>query len=222
MRKIYLVLVLSLAVSTSALKADTIRVFAIEDRAGAISPGGAHNLYSILSGIIAIDTTTGVGLFGDIQYDLYRSQLDQPFNPPLTMQIVSNATNYGCLNNCDSFPNGHQMQFVSDNPDGSSFFAWISTPTGLVNYTGGDLCYIAGQCEGDAYTYFGYVNFSFPPYTIDGTPYPGGVITGTDTFFTGRLVQVGEYSTPEPATWILLGTGALGLLTTAKRRLLPS
>jgi len=39
--------------------------------------------------------------------------------------------------------------------------------------------------------YFVYHNFSFPPYTINGTPYPGGTITGTDTFFTEKYRFLG-------------------------------
>lgn len=149
-----------------------------------------------------------MGLYGYIQYDLFRSELGQVFNPPLEMKILSNDTNSGCINDCQNFPDGHQMQLQSQNVDGSSFFASISTPTGLVDYMGGDLCFTA-NCEADAITYFVYRNFP---------NLPGTLLSGTDTFLTGKLVLVSEAVIPEPSTLFLIGTGALGFLGTVRRR----
>ena len=87
----------------------------------------------------------------------------------------------------------------------------------LVDYMGGDLCYMSG-CDPNALTYFIYQNFTFLPYTIAGTPFPGGTITGTTSFGTGEMVLVSEATTPEPATWVLLSSGALGLIGTMKRK----
>ncbi len=222
MQRIILTFLLGLAlIPAQSLKADIIRTFAIEDRAGVVNPGGAHNLNSTLSGFITIDTTTGQALYGDILYSLRQSEFSQPFNPPLVMQIVGNATNYGCLFDCMDFPDGRQMTFETTQ-GATTLHATISTPTDLVDYLGGDLCYYSPACAGDSYTYFIYQNFSFPPYNIGGTSYPGGTITATDIFFTGRLVLVGQTTSPEPSTWIFMGTGALGLIGTMKRRLFPS
>ena len=221
MRRLFLASVLSLAcLSSTALNADTLRTFALEDKSGQ-PPDGIHSATSTLSGSITIDVTTGQALYGYLQYSLSQSELGQPFDPPLTMQLLSNATNYSCITpglDCMNFPDSHQIFFQSANQDGSTFSAMVSTPTSLVDYMGGDLCYMSG-CDPNALTYFIYQNFTFPPYTIDGTPFPGGTITGMTSFGTGEMVLVSEATTPEPATWVLLSSGALGLIGSMKRRL---
>lgn len=214
MKRIILALVGSFAFLSATVKADTLRTFALEDQLG---QPGLHNLNSTLSGLVTIDTTTGQGLYGYIQYQFY-GDFSQ-YHPPVTMQILSDITTTGCINDCMDFPNGHQLNLSSANADGSVLTAHLGIPVSLVDYTGGNLCYVQGLCEGDMYTYFLYYKFNFPPFTVNGNQYPGGVMTGNDTFFGGKLTLVSEVVTPEPATWILIGTGALSFLGAVKRRL---
>jgi hypothetical protein len=219
MKRTALALVAAFALLSLGAKADTLRTFSIEDTSGIFGGDGTHNQNSILSGLVTIDTTTGQGLYGYIQYQFY-GDFNQ-YHPPVTMQILSDITTAGPLFDGLDFPNEHQLTLSTANADGSELFAHLGVPVSLINYMGGDLCYVQGLCEGDMYTYFGYYNFHFPPFTVNGNQYPGSVMTGNDTFFHAKLSLVSEVVTPEPATWILIGTGALSLLGAAKRRLLP-
>ncbi len=141
MKRLALVLAICLAFISVSVKADTLRTFIITDQSGATD--GAHNFNSMLSGWVTIDTTIGVGLYGDIQYT-YSGQYGM-YNPPIVMNLQSSVTNSGCLYDCLDYPNGHQMKLSSTNSDGSSFAAVLSTPTGLVDYMGGDLMLLRGS-----------------------------------------------------------------------------
>jgi hypothetical protein len=220
MKRTALALLAAFALLSRGAKADTLRTFSIEDTSGIFVGDGTHNQNSILSGLVTIDTTTGQGLYGYIQYQFY-GDFNQ-YHPPVTMQILSDIETTGCINKCEIFPNGHQLSLSTVNADGSELGAHLGLPVSLIDYMGGDLCYVQGLCEGDMYTYFGYYNFHFPPFTVNGNQYPGSVMTGTDYFFHAKLTLVSEVVTPEPATWILIGTGALSLFGAAKRRLLGS
>jgi len=210
--KILFTLALLLPAITPPLMADTLRTFSVEN---------TGNSYGTLTGLITIDTTTGQALYGFVNFHYFGNDTDHghpPLSSPIDMSMTGTFDNRGCTT-CTIHPDTSQFSLSSGaNSDGSSYFVNFSVPTSLVDYMGGTLCYSLG-CDGDAYTYFGYDNVPYPSETVGGVIYPAGTFNGIEYFFNGDLTLVSTTQTPEPSTWMLLGTGALGIFRVGKRRL---
>ena len=69
---------------------------------------------------------------------------------------------------------------------------------------------------------FLFFNVPYPPLTFNGVQYPGGTIGAGETFFNATLTLVSQVDTPEPSTWVLIGTGLLGLGSVVRRRVVVS
>lgn len=209
--KALLTLALVLSSMTPALMADTIRTFAI---------GNTATSYGVLTGLVTIDTTTGTALYGDINFHYFGTDTDghPPLSAPIDMSMSGNFVDRGPCTTCTRHPDTSQFSLASGlNADGSTYGMFFSVPTTLVDYMGGHLCSGPG-CDGDAYTYFDYENVPYPSVTINGTTFPPGTFHDSQYFGNGTLSLVSEVQTPEPSTWLLLSSGALGLLKIGRRR----
>jgi PEP-CTERM putative exosortase interaction domain len=211
MKRFALALMVILGTLPVVVRADTLRTFSLD---GSNSEG--H-----IGGVVTIDTTTGDALFGSINF-VYAAS-GTPFADPgqsLDMNLAGQFTNSGC-NDCVNSPNTRRFGMSSSNSDGSYMAVVLSTPTTLVDYMGGPLCFRPG-CDPEASTTFLFFNVPYPPLTFNGVQYPGGTIGAGESFFNATLTQVSEVDTPEPSTWVLIGTGLLGLGSAVKRRVVAS
>ncbi|MBS1801416.1 MAG: PEP-CTERM sorting domain-containing protein [Acidobacteria bacterium] len=212
MKRVAAVLAVCLAFFTTVSRGDTLRTFSIT---------GATTTFNTLTGQVTIDTTTGMGLYGYVQF----TDLIGPY-PPVQMNLSGPIMNAGCdaLSpiNCEDFPDTHLMKISSTNLAGTSLVVFLPTPTGLVDYMGGPLCPYLNKCQGDEDTEFLYQNFPYPPFELNGQLVPGWNGDGVEPFNQASLTLVSEVQTPEPSSWLLMGSGALGMLGMWKRRRLKA
>ncbi len=141
-----------------------------------------------LSGSVMIDVTTG---------------LIQTTNFLYTLGAASTSFSY-LSNSQRLFDNATQTAFNSVDAAGDQI-AFDVANTSLVGYTGGNFCTLSSLCPNG---YAGLYN---------------NVNNGAVNFMaTGSLAFVSSVQTssvtPEPSSFVLLGTGALGLLGVARRK----
>jgi hypothetical protein len=211
MRRYALAVLVVLWTLPVVVRADTLRTFSLD---GSNSEG--H-----LGGVVTIDTTTGIPLTGSI--DFVYAASGTPFADPaqsLHMHLSGQFTSGSC-NDCVNYPNTRSFSMSSSNPDGSSMSSVLSTPTSLVDYMGGSLCFRPG-CDPEAFTTFIFFNVPYPPGIFNGVQYPAGTLSGGESFFNASLTFVSAVDTPEPSTLVLIGTGLLGLSVVVRRRALVS
>jgi hypothetical protein len=176
MKRFALAVIVLLSTLPVVLRADTLRTFSLD---GSNSEG--H-----LGGGVTIDITTGNALFGDIEF-VY-SASGTPFADPsqsLHMHLSGQFTSGSC-NDCLNHPNTRSFSIGPSNSDGSSLSSVLSTPTSLVNYMGGPLCFRPG-CDPEAFTTFLFFNVPYPPGIFNGVQYPAGTISGGESFFNASL-----------------------------------
>lgn len=210
MRKFLPLFAVLIFLCTQTLKADTLRTFALQ----------AFDQYTRLSGLVVIDTTVGQALYGYADLTFVApgdTSRHPPFPAPIVISGGGVTTNGGCLADCMGHPDEHSFRFGTTESDGD-FTLLMTTPHTLVDYMGGHLCYIQGECEGDAYTSAIYT-LKYPSITFNGQQFPAGQIHDISYYFNANLTYVSEVVTPEPSSFILMGSGALGLVGAFRRRI---
>ena len=195
MKKLFVFLTLLSATTILSVQAhaDTVSTFTLH----------ATNYNSSLDGFVNIDTTLGIPEYG--MFTLIIS-LDPGVLPP---QLITIAGDFGPASCADCFDYPDNRFFGLAQGDDSLV---LQTPNSLIGYTGGPLCYtltyVYGGCDGVG----------------EGSEFVGTALRmGANgpiqvpiyvTFPGADLVM-----TPEPSTFVLLGTGGFGLLGLARRYL---
>lgn len=188
-----LVLLFSFVAAPLAGYADTISTFHLH----------ATTQDGYVDGDLAIDTTTGQAGYG-----IFILFLNGPTTllPSQSFQLAGYFGPTQCLD-CPDFPNNRFFTLSGADDDNLT----LQTNTPLVGYTGGILCNGVPHCDGAG----------------EGSEFVAG-----DSLYYGRtgevlqppakLQLVSTVQTPEPSTLVFLGTGALALFGTVRRKILHS
>ena len=183
----YLAALLISACFAMSAHADTIRTYTLSTT---VQEDGLYE-----AGWLQIDVTTGMALYGDIEL--------RTTHPSLQWGIHVSEVKGDFITGQSADSTITNTYFFIENLDASVLF---QTPTSLINYPGGPLCYLATNCNGGGQ---GSI-FLYTTYTADGNYLSENAMSGT----------LNLYTTPEPSTLLLFGSGGLGLFGAARRKYL--
>ena len=199
MRKLFTVLTLLSAVILISVEAhaNTISTFSLTQT--------TYDGY--LSGFVDIDTTLGIPEYGEFNFTY---TIDPLYVPPQRITFGGDFTYEKCVY-CLT-PNDVIFQLTGPN----NSFLTLETDTPLIDFIGGGLCNaVPGEfCNGGG---------EGPDINLGaawiGNPAIGfSQIRWTESINKGELVLQHTVETPEPSSFIFLGTGTIGLLGVFRRR----